>query len=137
VPKLLRSGTRSFAARPPFRELLARRRALELFSPSDGPPPVDPRRGQHAEAKPVPGPILPSERDRLAKAIEADPELLALTTSLLRARAIALAAASERDVVAHAIDDLRPFSPRDRVAAELVRRMATSRGAIDVRDLVP
>jgi hypothetical protein len=116
-----------------------RRRALELFSPSDGPlpVPVDPRRGQRPEANTVVGPILPSERERLAKAIEADPELLALTTSLLRARAIALAAASERDVVAHAIDDLRPFSPRDRVAAELVRRMATSRGAIDVRDLAP
>ena len=65
-----------------------------------------------AAAIPAPGsPVILSERDRLAKAIEGDPELLGLTARLLRARAIALAAASERDVVAHALDDLRPFSP--------------------------
>jgi hypothetical protein len=100
-----------------------RRRALEDLSPMAPPP---------AGAPPVPSP-----RDRLARSIEGDPELLALTARLLRVRAIALAAASERDVVAHAIDDLRPFSPRDTVAAELVRRMASSRGAIDVKDLTP
>ena len=83
------------------------------------------------------GPAAPQGRDRLAKAIDGDPELLGITVALLRARAIALAAASERDVVAHAIDDLRPFSPRDPVAAELVRRMTATRGAIDVKDLVP
>jgi len=101
-----------------------RRRAMDGFSSS-------------SDDRPAGAPVLPTERDRLAKAVEGDPELLALTTRLLRARAIALAAASERDVVAHAIDDLRPFSPRDRVAAELVRRMATSRGAIEVKDLAP
>ena len=76
-------------------------------------------------------------RDRLVKAVEGDPELLGLTVRLLRARLVALAAASERDIVAHAIDDLRPFSPRDPVAGEIVRRMTTSRGAIDVKDLTP
>jgi hypothetical protein len=29
VPKLLRSGTRSFAARPPFRELLCAKQSLD------------------------------------------------------------------------------------------------------------
>jgi hypothetical protein len=100
-----------------------RRRALDDLSPT-----VNPISGSA---------VLPSQRDRLAQAIEGDPELLGLTVHLLRARVIALAAASERDVVAHAVDDLRPFSPRDTVAAELVRRMATSRGAIDVKDLAP
>jgi hypothetical protein len=99
-----------------------RRRALDDFSPSVSPPG---------------GALLPSERDRLIKAIEGDPELLGLTARLLRARLVAIAAASERDVVAHALDDLRPFSPRDTVAAELVRRMATSHGAIEVKDLAP
>jgi hypothetical protein len=102
-----------------------RRRALDAFSPSVNPP-VSPA-----------GAVLPSPRDRLAKGIDGDPELLGLTARLLRGRVIALAAASERDVVAHALDDLRPFSPRDTVAAELVRRMAASRGAIDVKDLTP
>ena len=72
-----------------------------------------------------------------AHAIDGDPELRAITASLLRARAITLAATSERDVIAHAIDDLRPFSPRDPVVGEIVRRLATTRGAIDVADLKP
>jgi hypothetical protein len=110
-----------------------RRRALDDFSPNDAAPAPSVRSG----SDPTGTPVVPSERDRLAKAIEGDPELLALTARLLRARLIALAAASERDVVAHAIDDLRPFSPRDPVAAELVRRMAMSHGTIDVKDLAP
>ena len=76
-------------------------------------------------------------RDPFAHAIDADPELRTITASLLRARVITLAATSERDVIAHAIDDLRPFSPRDPVAVEIVRRLATTRGAIDVTDLKP
>jgi hypothetical protein len=109
-----------------------RRRALDELSPSASSPLAGPV-GPGTKAAPV----LPSERDRLAKAIEGDPELVGLTARLLRARVVALAAASERDVVAHALDDLRPFSPRDPLAAELVRRMAASHGAIDVKDLVP
>jgi hypothetical protein len=83
------------------------------------------------------GLTAPQERDRLAKAIDGDPELLGITVALLRARAIALAAASERDVVSRAIDDLRPFSPRDPVAEELGKRMAATRGVIDLKGIAP
>ncbi len=77
-------------------------------------------------------------RERLARAIDGDPELTAITATLLRARALALAATSERDLAARAIDDLRPFSPRDPVALELVKRAAAHpHGAIDVTGLVP
>jgi len=109
-----------------------RRRALDDFSPAA---PVEPVQPGSPGAQTAPS--APAPRERLARAIDGDPELLGLTARLLRARAIALAAASERDVVAHALDDLRPFSARDAVATELARRMATSRGAIDVHDLVP
>ncbi len=96
-----------------------RRRAMEDFSP----------------ATPAPGGAAPCARDRLKVAIDGDLELVALTTRLLRARLIALAAASERDVVQHAMDDVRAFSPGDRVAVELQRRLAASKGPIDVKDL--
>jgi hypothetical protein len=76
-------------------------------------------------------------REAFVRAIDPDPELRALAAMLLRARVITLAATSERDVVAHAIDDLRPFSPRDPVAVEIVRRLSMTRGAIDVTDLRP
>jgi hypothetical protein len=99
-----------------------RRRALDDLSP--------------AADHPLP-PGVPSERERLLRALDGDPELLGMTARLLRTRAVALAAASERDVVARALDDLRPFSPRDPVATEIVKRMAASRGAIDVKDLNP
>ena len=99
-----------------------RRRALDDLSP--------------AADHPLP-PGVPSERERLLRALDGDPELLGMTARLLRTRAVALAAASERDVVARALDDLRPFSPRDPVAMEIVKRMAASRGAIDVKDLNP
>jgi hypothetical protein len=66
-----------------------------------------------------------------------DAELCAAAASLLRARAIGFAAANDRDLVARALDELRPFAPEDRVASELVRRVLTSKGGmgIDVRDL--
>jgi hypothetical protein len=78
-------------------------------------------------------------RERLARAITApaDPELLAITSTLLRARALSLAASGDRDLIAHALDDLRPFSPGDPIAAELVRRVVNAKGAIDVKDLTP
>jgi hypothetical protein len=64
-----------------------------------------------------------------------DPEIATATASLLRARAIAMAACGERDVLSHALDDLRPFAPDDTVASTLVRRIVTTKGPIDVRDL--
>ena len=78
-------------------------------------------------------------KDRLVRVAVAkrDPDLAAATASLLRARAIAMAACGERDVLSRALDDLRPFAPDDPVANTLVRRIVTSRGPIDVHDLVP
>ena len=49
-----------------------------------------------------------------------------------------MAACGERESLSHALDDLRPFSPDDKVAATLVRRMLTAKaGVIDVKDLSP
>jgi hypothetical protein len=80
--------------------------------------------------------FLPA-RDRLLRVAVAkkDPELAAATAVLLRARAIGMAAAGERELLARALDDLRVFAPDDEVGATLVRRTLTSRGAIDVHDL--
>jgi hypothetical protein len=78
-------------------------------------------------------------KDRLVRVAspKRDPDLAAATATLLRARAIAMAACSEKDILAHALDDLRPFAPDDPVATTLVRRMVTSKGTIDVKDLSP
>src|SRR5262249_48642933 len=66
-----------------------------------------------------------------------DPELCAAAASLLRARAVGYAAAGDREMVARGLDDLRPFAPADRVASELVRRVVTGKGAIELKDLAP
>jgi hypothetical protein len=78
-------------------------------------------------------------KERLVRMIVAnkDPDLASATASLLRARAVGMAACGERDVLSRSLDDLRPFSPEDPVANALVRRMVTSKGVIDVRDLAP
>jgi hypothetical protein len=78
-------------------------------------------------------------KDRLVRvaAPKRDPDLAASTATLLRARAIGMAACGEKEILSHALDDLRPFSPDDRVATILVRRMLTSKGGIDVKDLSP
>jgi hypothetical protein len=65
-----------------------------------------------------------------------DADLASATAVLLRARAVTMAATGERDTLARALDDLRGFAPDDRVAMTLVRRQLTSKGTIDVRDLV-
>jgi hypothetical protein len=80
-----------------------------------------------------------ADRDRLAKAFAtaADPELVAVTAWLLRARLLALASAGEREVITRGLDDLRPFSRDDALAAQVVRRMVISKGVIEVRDLAP
>lgn len=64
-----------------------------------------------------------------------DADIAAATASLLRARAIGMAACGERDSLSRALDDLRPFAPEDAVATTLVRRMVTSKGPIDIHDL--
>lgn len=76
-------------------------------------------------------------KDRLVRVAVArkDVELAAATASLLRARAIAMAATGDREVLSKALDDLRPFAPDDAVASTLVRRLVTSKGQIDVSDL--
>lgn len=78
-------------------------------------------------------------KERLVRVAVArrDPDLAAATATLLRGRAIGMAACGERDVLSHALDDLRPFAPEDAVASTLVRRIVTSKGAIDVHDLSP
>jgi hypothetical protein len=79
-------------------------------------------------------------KDRLVRvaAPKRDPDLANATATLLRARAIGMAACGERESLSHALDDLRPFSPDDKVAATLVRRMLTAKaGVIDVKDLSP
>jgi hypothetical protein len=66
-----------------------------------------------------------------------DPELATATATLLRGRAIGMAACGEREVLSRALDDLRPFAPDDAVASVLVRRIVTSKGPIEVKDLAP
>ena len=82
---------------------------------------------------------MASDRLRLEKAILKpwDPELALATAYLLRARAIGFVATGERDLVARGLDDLRPFSPIDPVASEIVRRIVMAKGIVDVKDLTP
>lgn len=78
-------------------------------------------------------------KERLVRVAVArrDPELAAATATLLRGRAIGMAACGERDVLSRALDDLRPFAPEDPVASTLVRRIVTTKGPIEVKDLTP
>ncbi len=66
-----------------------------------------------------------------------DLELCAAAASLLRSRTVAFAAAGDREVVARGLDELRPFAPDDAVASELSRRVVSSKGGIEVKDLHP
>lgn len=92
------------------RGVIDRRKALEAFAPS---------------------------KDRLVRVSVArkDAEVASVTAALLRARAIAMAATGDREVLSKALDDLRPFAPDDAVASTLVRRLVTTKGPIDVSDL--
>lgn len=79
-------------------------------------------------------------KERLVQTITGaspDVTLTALTAAALRSRAVAMAACGEREVLSRALDDLRPFAPEDPVANTLVRRIVTTRGAIEVKDLAP
>ena len=78
-----------------------------------------------------------ASKDRLVRIAVAkrDLDLASATASLLRARAIGMAATGERDILSRALDDLRAFAPEDPVSATLVRRLVTTKGPIDVHDL--
>ncbi len=76
-------------------------------------------------------------RDALSRAIleRRDPELVSLTATLLRARALGVAGTGDREQLSRAIDHLRTFAPDDPIATQLVRRIVTSKGPIEVSDL--
>ena len=99
----------------------------------------EPEPGGRAERRAGVEDLLPT-RDALVKALLTggkDPELLEATAHLLRWRAIALAAADDREVLSRSLDDLRRFAPDDPMSSTLVRRIVTQKAGIDVRDLVP
>lgn len=83
--------------------------------------------------------VFLASKERLVRVAVArkDAELASATATLLRARAIGMAATGERELLSRALDDLRAFSPDDAVGAALVRRIVTTKGPIDVRDLAP
>ena len=97
-----------------------RRMALDAFAPMYD-------RLEVAIAKPA----------TLLKPFANDLELQRATAALLRARLVALAASHDRELLPRAAEDIRPFSPNDPIANEVLRRAATTRGAVDVKDLVP
>ena len=71
---------------------------------------------------------------RLASA--ADPALVPLTRDLLLERALALASVGERDLASDTLAEIRLLVPGDVRARALESRIASSRGAIDVKDLL-
>jgi hypothetical protein len=89
------------------------------------------------------------ERARLALAVSGrrpaggrgasprDADLAEAAAYLLRARVLDVAAGGDRDLIGRAIDDLHAFAPDDPVAAEIVARMAATRGAPKTEDLRP
>jgi hypothetical protein len=68
---------------------------------------------------------------------ERDLDLVGATAYPLRARCLELAAGADRDLVGRAIEDLHAIAPDDPIAAQIVARMAGSRGAPRVDDLRP
>jgi hypothetical protein len=112
VPSVLLDG---FAPEP--RGASDRRRALDDFAP---------------------------QRLRLVRAVtragdppERDPDLVRATAYPLRARCLELASGADRDLVGRTIEDLHAIAPDDPIAAQIVARMAGSRGAPRVDDLSP
>jgi hypothetical protein len=83
--------------------------------------------------------VVAPVRERLVRAVLArkDPELVTLTADLLRRRALGVAATGDRDLLSRALDELHAFAHDDPVATQLVRRMVTTKGPIDIRDLGP
>jgi hypothetical protein len=87
---------------------------------------------------------LAPQRQRLLRVVtragdppERDPDLARATAYALRARGLQLASATDRDLVGRAIEDLHAIAPDDPLAAQIVARMAGSRGAPRVDDLRP
>lgn len=78
-------------------------------------------------------------RNRIAALVKPDvtPELSNLTVEWLRSRALAMAACGEKEPLSRAVDDLTTFAPDDALANALVRRMVTTKGPLDIRDLKP
>ncbi len=79
------------------------------------------------------------ERQAMAKLVTAprDEAACAMLATLLRARLYGLAAAGEREMLPRAVDDLRAFAPEDPLANAIVKRVATTRGPLDVEGLPP
>jgi hypothetical protein len=84
-------------------------------------------------------------RDRLASVLAIAPaavvavdlELRRVTAQLLRERIVALAASHDRELLSRAAEEIRAFASDDATASEILRRAEATRGAIDVKDVVP
>lgn len=68
-------------------------------------------------------------REKIEKEVSVprDPEMTAVSASLMRARLDALVAIDERDLLPRAIDDVRAFAPDDPVANRLVLKLVAAR----------
>jgi hypothetical protein len=73
--------------------------------------------------------------ERLRQVTSRDPDLTVATSTLLRTRTLAMAATGDREALTRALEDWRPFAPEDPTAALIVRRMVTSKGPIEIRDI--
>jgi hypothetical protein len=76
-------------------------------------------------------------RDRLIHTTRGDTELRHATASLLRARALAVGAAGDRNAAVRTVEDLRRFAPSDATGGEIVKRIVSVDGPVDVADLTP
>jgi hypothetical protein len=70
-----------------------------------------------------------AERSRLAAYVARDAELEAASAFLLRARAIGIASAGDRELLARVVEDARAFARTDPVLAEIEARGALGRAA--------
>lgn len=80
-----------------------------------------------------------AQRDPLARAVSrgGDPDLERLAVAMLRGRLLVMASTGERDSTSLALDDLRRLAPKDEVGDEVVRRLVTTKGAVDPSGLAP
>ena len=73
--------------------------------------------------------------ESVARAIAADPALRDATRDILVSRALAGAAAGERDYARAATVELERVAPADPLTRDLARRIATTHGAVDLAEL--